>query len=235
MNRVKLATTLATVFVATSGSVPASADPISEEHLGMVRDTLSTSGWQAKILGNGDWKARLDDPSVPYQNVYVYPYSHYPETEITPFSSGWSDRNYVNHQVGYSYYSYMTTITDNFSLFGSEVDVVLKGLSIDFSVDDHLHVIIINGTQYDGFGPYEQTYCCHGGQLYITDIDYWNVGGTNTLEFIVHDHGGSTGFGAVIQANYLITAIPEPKTYAMLLAGLGLVGMVARHRKVNVN
>ncbi|MDP2031644.1 MAG: choice-of-anchor I family protein [Thiobacillus sp.] len=30
----------------------------------------------------------------------------------------------------------------------------------------------------------------------------------------------------------LTTAVPEPETYAMLLAGLGLVGFMARHRKV---
>jgi hypothetical protein len=30
-----------------------------------------------------------------------------------------------------------------------------------------------------------------------------------------------------------ITAVPEPETYAMLLAGLGLVGAIARRRKQN--
>lgn len=35
---------------------------------------------------------------------------------------------------------------------------------------------------------------------------------------------GSPGF-------YEITAVPEPETYAMMLAGLGLVGLVARKRK----
>jgi len=30
---------------------------------------------------------------------------------------------------------------------------------------------------------------------------------------------------------FQITAIPEPETYAMLLAGLGLLGFMARSRK----
>ena len=30
-----------------------------------------------------------------------------------------------------------------------------------------------------------------------------------------------------------ITAVPEPETYAMMLAGLGLMGFVARRRKAN--
>jgi hypothetical protein len=29
----------------------------------------------------------------------------------------------------------------------------------------------------------------------------------------------------------LTTAVPEPKTYAMLLAGLGILGMASRRRK----
>ncbi|NBW50906.1 MAG: PEP-CTERM sorting domain-containing protein [Betaproteobacteria bacterium] len=28
-----------------------------------------------------------------------------------------------------------------------------------------------------------------------------------------------------------VTAVPEPETYAMLLAGLGVMGMIARRRK----
>jgi hypothetical protein len=32
-----------------------------------------------------------------------------------------------------------------------------------------------------------------------------------------------------------LPAVPEPAEYAMLLAGLGLVGMVVRRRKINVN
>jgi hypothetical protein len=31
--------------------------------------------------------------------------------------------------------------------------------------------------------------------------------------------------------NFQVTAVPEPETYAMLLAGLGLMGTIARRRK----
>lgn len=37
------------------------------------------------------------------------------------------------------------------------------------------------------------------------------------------------GFDAMVSGS--IAAVPEPETYAMLLAGLGLVGMMARRRK----
>jgi hypothetical protein len=37
--------------------------------------------------------------------------------------------------------------------------------------------------------------------------------------------------GASLNGNFTIAAVPEPETYAMLLAGLGLMGCVARRRK----
>jgi hypothetical protein len=38
-----------------------------------------------------------------------------------------------------------------------------------------------------------------------------------------------------VTANYSITAVPEPETFAMMLAGLGLMGSIAlrRNRKNN--
>lgn len=39
------------------------------------------------------------------------------------------------------------------------------------------------------------------------------------------------GWGRAIVSGS-VTAVPEPETYAMLLAGLGLVGVARRHRKV---
>ncbi|MDP1573390.1 MAG: FxDxF family PEP-CTERM protein [Coxiellaceae bacterium] len=38
-------------------------------------------------------------------------------------------------------------------------------------------------------------------------------------------------FGAVTMDTNLVSAVPEPETYAMLLAGLGLLGFMARRRK----
>lgn len=45
--------------------------------------------------------------------------------------------------------------------------------------------------------------------------------------------GGANG-SSVYADNFTITPIPEPETYAMLLAGLGLLGFTARRRKQNV-
>jgi len=51
--------------------------------------------------------------------------------------------------------------------------------------------------------------------------------GTYTLKVSGSVAGGATG-GAIAQ--YSVTAVPEPETYAMLLAGLGVMGAIARRR-----
>ena len=44
--------------------------------------------------------------------------------------------------------------------------------------------------------------------------------------------GGTTGVGSY-SGNVNMSAVPEPKTYAMLLAGLGLLAFTARRRRTN--
>jgi hypothetical protein len=48
-------------------------------------------------------------------------------------------------------------------------------------------------------------------------------------------HNGSLGYSGTSFAmdNLIINSVPEPETYAMLLAGLGLVGFVARRKKIS--
>lgn len=41
-----------------------------------------------------------------------------------------------------------------------------------------------------------------------------------------------TGNSGVVLDNVSVTAVPEPESYAMMLAGLGLMGAIARRRKV---
>lgn len=57
--------------------------------------------------------------------------------------------------------------------------------------------------------------------------------GLNTLEFVVTNDRQSSGNPTGLRVEFLqstVAAVPEPETYAMLLAGLGLVGMIGRRR-----
>lgn len=56
--------------------------------------------------------------------------------------------------------------------------------------------------------------------------------GTHTLTFLGTNPTNAYDTSAFIDnVSMSVTAVPEPETYAMLLAGLGLMGVVARRRK----
>ena len=55
----------------------------------------------------------------------------------------------------------------------------------------------------------------------------FQIGGTSI------GNAGYTGIIALIDGPKVLPAVPEPETYAMLLAGLGMMGMIARRRQKN--
>lgn len=69
----------------------------------------------------------------------------------------------------------------------------------------------------------------------IVTLDSGFVSGLNTIDFYVEGNGVTDGFALrtiSITAQDAVTApIPEPETYAMMLAGLGLLGFMAKRRK----
>ena len=59
-------------------------------------------------------------------------------------------------------------------------------------------------------------------------LSFLNEYGSERFVLAIADYKDEMGFG---QLGYTITAaVPEPETYAMLLAGLGLIGVAARRR-----
>jgi hypothetical protein len=64
-----------------------------------------------------------------------------------------------------------------------------------------------------------------GGSILPAGMYQLKVSGTGIT-------GASASYGGNIVATPVAAPIPEPETYAMLLAGLGVVGFVARRRKM---
>ena len=75
----------------------------------------------------------------------------------------------------------------------------------------------------------------HNPKQYVFDISGWN--GVSTIDFsgFWANGGGEISHVAIFNnaapgGGGTVAAIPEPETYAMLLAGLGLVGFAARRK-----
>ena len=65
-----------------------------------------------------------------------------------------------------------------------------------------------------------------------TTVGFYVVGtgGSDRLSFSAS--GTSDSYGGSLDNVTLAAAVPEPETYGMMLAGLGLMGFVAKRRKV---
>lgn len=69
------------------------------------------------------------------------------------------------------------------------------------------------------------------GQYFLIGTDYSGVALASGLKLYAFDNNRSGNSGSIL-VNVNVAAVPEPETYVMMLAGLGLIGFAARRRKV---
>jgi hypothetical protein len=67
-----------------------------------------------------------------------------------------------------------------------------------------------------------------GNQSVSQYVQFDGIGANRITSLVFNNNPQKNAFET---ANYSITPVPEPETYALLLAGLGVVGFMARRRK----
>lgn len=100
-----------------------------------------------------------------------------------------------------------------------------------FAVDNTVTSILLNGTQITqgGLGTFNSWTNFSASSGFI--------GGINTLSFRVRNFAGRTGNPTGLRVEILGSAydpVPEPASWATLIAGFGMVGAVLRRRRVNL-
>jgi hypothetical protein len=60
---------------------------------------------------------------------------------------------------------------------------------------------------------------------------FGNAAANNGQQFVNNPYGNYTTFSASALSAVSVAAVPEPETYAMMLAGLGMVGLLGRRRR----
>jgi hypothetical protein len=84
----------------------------------------------------------------------------------------------------------------------------------------------LNGTPYSEAIPGSRPYLTYAG-WFVADFN-----GTFTMTF-AGAGGDSANIGPLLD-NVLVTQVPEPATWAMLIAGFGLVGAFARRQRAGI-
>jgi len=144
-------------------------------------------------------------------------------------------------------WTFLLAINNNlFSSFGS--GAFLGSMSFDFNPDPAVqpvstfiasnvggvtNVKSTNGTGLSGLTDIDfgTSFGAKGEKLSQYDWVSWSISGLGSSSLnnmYVHVQGIDGGYSA--KYTPVVTAVPEPETYAMLLAGLGLIGFSARRR-----
>lgn len=107
----------------------------------------------------------------------------------------------------------------------ARVDLLKAGAAVDATGSAVLATYYLGGATGRKYQDQSNSY----GDF---SFDLGNVlatGGNYTLRFAVASNAGSMVMG-IDDVSLQVTAVPEPESYAMLLAGLGLIGAISRRR-----
>ena len=181
-------------------------------------ELITNGSFEAEVLADGTWAT--------FANL----------TGWTGGSHGIELRNNVVGSAydGHNFVELDTSANSSMTQTVATTAGALYNLSFAFSPRENLG-IKSNGIKvfWDNVlvGSYKAAGGPNGNVWSTESLVLTGTGSSSVLTFKAF--GTSDSLGSSLDAVSLTTAVPEPETYAMLMAGLGMMGVVARRRKAS--
>lgn len=131
---------------------------------------------------------------------------------------------------GNGHYIDLDGSTSNSGLFSNSVNLtggITYTLSFDLAGSQRGTSETVNVI----FGSENASFSLNSADPFSTYSMNFTPGASGSYNFSYQNSGGDNV--GILLDNVSVSPVPEPETYAMLLAGLGLLGFAARRRKVN--
>jgi hypothetical protein len=179
----------------------------------MAGDTLvaTDTAWRVTALGPGvGWETSTSFNDASWQSaIAVYEVSPYLGPDYAGTQAIWT-------QAG----QYSTTDTTIWGRMVVNLGTPLQSATLEYGIDDDGD-IFVNGvlvvSDHNGMA--------NGG---LVDITSYLTAGANVIAFTATDNYAVWGYNhaAWIRIEGTVAAVPEPSTYATLLLGLGMLGLM---------
>jgi choice-of-anchor C domain-containing protein len=159
-------------------------------------------------LGSGLDGWNIDSGSVDLIKTYWAPASGNYSLDLNGGSAGSISQSFAT-QIGLTY-------TVSFSMAGNPDGGGNKSIQATVTTPN-TYTFDITGATRANMGWVTQTF------------NFVATSNSSTLSFV--GNPTNTAYGAALDNVSVVAAVPEPATYGMLLAGLGMVGLLARRRR----
>lgn len=141
---------------------------------------------------------------------------------------------YLGHSAGYKNRIYLDSFQTDYLFSNREsrntvnYQVNLGNYNSGTNLDFKLTATNTGKNYFLGLGSNNPDGLVHAG----VDINYFNSPNTVLVGFEDLYNGGDKDFNDMLfsVSNVSVSAVPEPSTYAMMIGGLGLVGLMAARR-----
>ncbi|MES2206454.1 MAG: PEP-CTERM sorting domain-containing protein [Pseudomonadota bacterium] len=155
----------------------------------------------------------------------------------TNFSGNWNVSAGTIDVVGTGFFDFYPGNGNYIDLDGSTAQAgIFSSKTLNLAAGNYTLEFSLGGSQRGdtntvnvSFGSYNEAFTLNSGDALNTFTRNVNLAIPSTVSLAFQNSGGDN-LGAIL-GHASITPAPEPETYAMLLAGLGIVGKAVRRKK----